>query len=212
MESASPTPTLASKRSEPTPLSATVRRVRSRVARLENGGERRDTSKLAKQRVDVLASHPAPALESAYSQFPAILPLAGPNTSPAYYALTPGRQGELDRLVRIDVEGIAAKQAEVEAKRVADRLERVEKEKIEKELKAATAAKLREHRCPQQAERVEYQVLRVGQECGQSCLTDDEVREILKKDQRASGTVYGTHYTIRFHHKQMFPYAVATRR
>ena len=70
---------------------------------------------------------------------------------------------------------------------------------------AATSAKLKEPRRPQQGERVEYQVLQIGQECGQAWPTEEEVRAILNKDPRASGTVYGTHYAISFHHKQMVP-------
>ena len=105
--------------------------------------------------------------------------------------------------VREDRERNAAKEAEPEAKGVVTELDRAEKEDLAIELMAATAAKLKEHRRPQQCERVEYQMLRVGPECGQSWPTDEEVREILKKDTRASGTVYGTHYAIRFHHKQM---------
>ena len=81
----------------------------------------------------------------------------------------------------------------------------MEKAQATQELSAATAATLKEHRRPQQGERVEYQMLRIGQECGQRWPTDEEVRAILKKDRRASGTVYGTHYAIRFHHKQMDP-------
>ena len=46
-------------------------------------------------------------------------------------------------------------------------------------------------------------MLRIGQECGQTWPTDDEVRAILKNDPRAIGTLYGTHYAIRFAHKQM---------
>ena len=53
---------------------------------------------------------------------------------------------------------------EIEAKRVANDLEREEKKKIEKELKAATAAKMNEHRLPQQGERVEYHMPRIGPE------------------------------------------------
>ena len=70
---------------------------------------------------------------------------------------------------------------------------------------AATAAKLKEHRRPQQGERVEYQVLGIGQECGQPWPTDDEVREILNKEPRASGILHGTQYAIRFTHQQMVP-------
>ena len=46
---------------------------------------------------------------------------------------------------------------------------------------------------------------RIGQECGQPCLTDEEVQEILRKNTRARRTVYGTDYAIRFTHKQMVP-------
>ena len=56
----------------------------------------------------------------------------------------------------------------------------MEKEKIEKELKAATAAKLKEHRRPQQGERVENHVLRIGPDSGQPWPTDEEIREILR--------------------------------
>ena len=50
----------------------------------------------------------------------------------AHFALTPERQAEVDRRMREDLEQIAAKEAEIEAKRVADVLDRVEKEKIER--------------------------------------------------------------------------------
>ena len=126
----------------------------------------------------------------------------------AHFALSPEAQAEVARRGREDVERNAAKQAEIEAKRIADELERAEKEKIEKQLKAATAAKLKEHSLPQQGERVEYQVLRIGPDAAHPWPTDDEVREILKNDPRASGTVYGTHYAIRFAHKQMVPIPV----
>ena len=49
---------------------------------------------------------------------------------------------------------------------------------------------------------MEFQVLLIGQECRQAWPTDEEVPAILK-DPRASGTVYGTHYAIRFQYKQM---------
>ena len=71
-----------------------------------------------------------------------------------------------------DFEGIAAKQAEVEAVLVAKELEPLEIAKAMHELMGATAAKLKEHRSPQQGERVEYQVLQVGQEFGQGWATD----------------------------------------
>ena len=84
--SASPLPMLALTRSEPNPLIATVARVRSRLARVETGVERRDTSQLAKQRGHVFDSHPTSVLECAYSQFPGMLMLAGfhipPGTPP----------------------------------------------------------------------------------------------------------------------------------
>ena len=52
---------------------------------------------------------------------------------------------------------------------------------------------------------MEYQVLRVGPDSGQLPPTDEEVREILPKDPRATGTVYGPHFVIHFTHKQMVP-------
>ena len=121
----------------------------------------------------------------------------------AHFALGPEAQAEEARRLREDTARNAAKHAEMEAKSVADELERAEKEKVEKELKSATEAKLKEHRRPQQGERVEYQLLRNGPDSPQPWPTDDEVREILRKGTRASGTVYGTHYAIRFTHKQM---------
>ena len=45
---------------------------------------------------------------------------------------------------------------------------------------AATAAKLKENRRPQQAERGYYQVLRIGQECAQAWPIDEEVGEIMR--------------------------------
>ena len=93
----------------------------------------------------------------------------------------------------------------MEAKKAADELERLGKEKIEKELKEATAAKLREHRRPQQGERVEYEVFRVGTDTTQPWPSDDEVRMILKKQPRASGTVFGTHFAIGYTHEQVVP-------
>ena len=100
-------------------------------------------------------------------------------------------QAEVARRVREDIEGNAAKQAEIEAKRGADEIDRAEKAKIEKKLQVSTAAKLKEHRRTQEGERVEYQVLRIGPDCGQPWPTDDKIRGILRKDPRASGTVYG---------------------
>ena len=88
----------------------------------------------------------------------------------AHFALGPEAQAEIARRVREDVEGNAAKQAAAEAQRVADEIERVEKEIIEKELKEATAAKPKEHRGPHQGERGEYQVLRTSLDCGQRLL------------------------------------------
>ena len=61
----------------------------------------------------------------------------------------------------------AAMQAEVEAVREAEELERFERAKATHQLMAATAAMLKEHGRPQQGELVEYQVLRVRQEGGQ---------------------------------------------
>ena len=91
------------------------------------------------------------------------------------------------------------------AKSVPLDLERAEKEKLEIALKAATAAKLNEHRRSEKSERVEYQVLGIGPDPGPLWHTDEEVSEVLRKDTRASGAVYGTHYAIRFACKQMVP-------
>ena len=46
---------------------------------------------------------------------------------------------------------------------------------------------------------------RVGHHHGQGWPIDEEVREILKKDARASGSVYATHYLILVTHRQMVP-------
>ena len=54
-------------------------------------------------------------------------------------------------------------------------------------------------------ERVEYEVFRIGTDDRQPWPSDDEVRAILKKQSRASGTVFGTHFGIRYTHKQMVP-------
>ena len=72
-------------------------------------------------------------------------------------------------------------------------------------MKELTAAKLKEHRRPQQGERVEYQVMRIVPDCGQPWPTDAEIRKIQRKDTRGTGTGYGTHFAIRFTHKQMVP-------
>ena len=61
----------------------------------------------------------------------------GPYAS--HFALSPEAQAEVARRVRDDVERNAAKQAAIDAKRVANDSEGLENEKIEKELKAATA-------------------------------------------------------------------------
>ena len=68
----------------------------------------------------------------------------------AFFALSPEGQAEVARREREDAERNAANQAEAEAVRVAKELEQVEKAKATQELMAATAAKLREHRRPQQ--------------------------------------------------------------
>ena len=78
-------------------------------------------------------------------------------------------------------------------------------ERIQKELNEATTAKLKEHRGLQQAERLAYQVLLSGAAIGQPWPTDEEIRGILRKDPRASGTLYGQHFAIRFMHYQMVP-------
>ena len=68
-----------------------------------------------------------------------------------------------------------------------------------------TATKLNVHQRPQQGDLVDYLLLRINQECGPPWSTDEEVREMLRKDPRASGTVYGTHYAIRGTQKEMVP-------
>ena len=60
----------------------------------------------------------------------------------AHFALGPEAHAEVSRRVREDLERTAVNQAENEAKRVADELARAEQERIEKELKAATAPEL----------------------------------------------------------------------
>ena len=100
-----------------------------------------------------------------------------------------------------DVERIAA-EAEVEAARVANELQHVDKAKETQELIAATGTQLEEHRGPQSGERVAYEVL--GHSHGLGWPRADEGRASLM-DQRATGTVYGTHYAIRFTLKQMVP-------
>ena len=119
--------------------------------------------------------------------------------------MSPEAQAMVERRVREDVERNAKRQREMEAKKVADELERREKEKIEKELKETTAARLREHRRPQKGERVEYEVFRFGTDAAQPWPSDDEVRAILKNQARPSGTVYVTHFAVRFTHEQMVP-------
>ena len=72
----------------------------------------------------------------------------------AHFALGTEAQAEVARRAGEDKERNAVKQAAMDAKRVVDYLHRAEKENIEKELKAATAAKLKKHGSPQQEERV----------------------------------------------------------
>ena len=79
----------------------------------------------------------------------------------AHFGLTPERQAEVDRRMGEDLERIAAKQAEIEPKRVAEEFDRLEKSKVTLALLKGTTAKLQEHRLSQQSERVECQVLRV---------------------------------------------------
>ena len=94
--------------------------------------------------------------------------------------------------MQVDAGRIAAAQARDEADRVAKEIEQNAKAKATQELMAATAAQFKEHRRQQQGESVEYHVLRVGNPPGQGSPTDQEVREILKMDSWANGTVYGT--------------------
>ena len=55
---ATPTPMLATTRSEPPPLTAPVGSVKSSRERVQKGVVKRETSKLAKQLVDVFDPHP----------------------------------------------------------------------------------------------------------------------------------------------------------
>ena len=48
-------------------------------------------------------------------------------------------------------------------------------------------------------------MFRVGTDDTQPWPSDDEVRATLKKQSRASGTVFGTHFGIRYTHEQMVP-------
>ena len=48
-------------------------------------------------------------------------------------------------------------------------------------------------------------MLRTSLDCRQPWPTDEEIREILRTDPRASGIVYGAHFAIRFKHKQIVP-------
>ena len=63
----------------------------------------------------------------------------------AHFALGPEAEAELARPVREDVERNSAKQAAAEAKTVAEEIEPVDRKRIEKKLKEATAAELKEH-------------------------------------------------------------------
>ena len=80
--SASPTAMLATIRSELTPLTASVSRVKLRVERVERGADRGDVSKVLKQRVPVHDPRPTPALQCTHPEIPGLLPLAGPRTEP----------------------------------------------------------------------------------------------------------------------------------
>ena len=119
--------------------------------------------------------------------------------------MSPEAQAMVEGRVREDVERNALRQREIDGKKVADEMERTEKEKIEKKLKEASAAKLREHRRPQQGDRVEYEVFRVGTDATQPWPSDADVRAILKNQPGASGTVFVTHFAIRFTHDQVVP-------
>ena len=95
------------------------------------------------------------------------------NSYAAFFAVSPAGQAELDRRVGEDAERNAAKKAEAEAARVAKELEQLNKANATQELMAATAAQLKEQRRPEQGERGEYQVFRIGQESGQPWPTDE---------------------------------------
>ena len=117
----------------------------------------------------------------------------------AFFALSLQNRADIGHRV---VENAELKSSK-EAKRVAKEFDPLEKSKAKQALLKRTAAKLQEHRLPQQSERVECQVLRVGQECGPPWPTDAEVREILRNDPRARSTLCGTHYAIPVTNKEM---------
>ena len=121
----------------------------------------------------------------------------------AQFSLSSEGQAKVGRRRREVRERNQASQRALEGKRVGDEIERVEKERIEKDLKEATSAIHNEHRRPQQRERAEYQVRRIGPDSQQPWPADGEIREILRMDPRASGAWYGNHFAIRFTHTPM---------
>ena len=117
-------------------------------------------------------------------------------------------QAEVARRVGEDAERNAAKQVAIESKRGADERKRVEKERIDKELKAATPSKLKDHRRPQQGERVEYQELRIDPNFRQQWSSEEEIQAILRQHRPASGTAYANYFTLPFRQNQMVPTAL----
>ena len=84
----------------------------------------------------------------------------------------------------------------MEGESIDDERARVEKDRIE-ELKEANAEKLKDHRRPEQGERLEYKGLRIGPECGQPCCTDEERDERFCERSRVH-VVLGMRHILRF--------------
>ena len=80
--SSAPTPVMAPTRTEGTPLSTTVARVRSRLQMVAKCVQKGGTSNFAKQRVESLDHHPTPVFECTRPQSPVLLPAVGPPTPP----------------------------------------------------------------------------------------------------------------------------------
>ena len=86
------------------------------------------------------------------------------DTFATFFASPPEKQAVLDCRLE-DANRTATMQAQAKANQLANELEQLAKAKAT-ELRAATAAQLREQRRPQHGERIEYQVLRVGHQPG----------------------------------------------
>ena len=105
-------------------------------------------------------------------------------TSAVFFALSPEKQVAIACRLHADAECHETKQAEAEQALAAKELEQQEKAKAPQELRAATEKKLKELIRPQQGEHVEYQALRIGQECGQVLPTDEDVHSSVWTSER----------------------------